>query len=124
MRVFARLKLPLFAMACAGCVAQQVSAELEPALLIEKNSRVHNEVQRIVSEAMGGIEIHINPEVFAESSLLVLDKTPRQMGLIGRDMGRPIKFKLLFDGSTCWVMRLPDGPRWKLEALCSPAIQN
>jgi len=109
----------------AGCGTQQASLELlQPALLAEAEPQSHSEVQRVVSEAMGGMEIHLSSNVFLESSLLAFDKTPRQMRLIGRDMGRPIKFKLFLEGDRCWLVRLPDGPRWALEAKCVPAGQD
>ncbi|BBM02037.1 hypothetical protein [Microbulbifer sp. GL-2] len=120
-----KISLIFMAMMGAGCGAQQTSLELlQPALLADSEPQSRSEVQRVVSEAMGGIEIHLSPNVFLENSLLVFDKTPRQMRLIGRDMGRPIKFKLFWEGDRCWLARLPDGPRWALEAKCVPAGQD
>ncbi|GAB2886508.1 hypothetical protein ACCI51_00685 [Microbulbifer echini] len=125
MKVLSRASLLFVAFIASGCGAQQPSVGLlQPALLAEAGPQSRNEIQRIVSEAMGGMEITLSPNVFLESSQLVFDKTPRQMGLIGRDMGRPIKFELFLQGERCWLVRLPDGPRWALEAKCVPAGQD
>lgn len=120
-----KIGLIFMALMGAGCGAQQTSLELlQPALLAEAGPQSHSEVQQVVSEAMGGMEIHLSPNVFLESSLLAFDRTPRQMRLIGRDMGRPIKFKLFLEGDRCWLVRLPDGPRWALEVSCKPMGTN
>ncbi|WP_444924242.1 hypothetical protein ACJJH9_02960 [Microbulbifer sp. DLAB2-AF] len=125
MKILRQASLLFVAFIGSGCGAQQSSKELQqPALLAEAGPESHSEVQRVVSKALGGMEITLSPNVFLESSQLVFDKTPRQMGLIGRDMGRPIKFELFLQGERCWLVRLPDGPRWLLETPCKHTASN
>ncbi|WHI45671.1 hypothetical protein ACJJIW_10325 [Microbulbifer sp. JMSA004] len=120
MRMAALAKLCGFALMCLGCSSQQSVETATPALLLETSPEIQSKLQTAVSQALGGAKVTLGPKVFVDDTVLVLENTPKQMALIGRDMGRPIKFQLVGNGEKCWLTRLSTGESWELPVLCKP----
>ncbi|MDP5209591.1 hypothetical protein [Microbulbifer sp. 2205BS26-8] len=104
-----------------GCESQPAALVLQPALLIEVNPQIRAELQELVSAAIGGISVTLGPDVLTKDSLLLIERSSRQMRITGREMQRPVKFQLLTDGEKCWLERLPNGALRELQVSCRAA---
>lgn len=112
------LLLLLVAVISFGCESQSTALVLQPAVLIEVNPQIRAELQEMVSAAMGGISVTLGPEVLTKDSLLLIEHSPHQMRIIGREMQRPAKFQLVTDGERCWLEHLPNGALKELQLSC------
>ncbi|WP_444929787.1 hypothetical protein ACJJIF_18665 [Microbulbifer sp. SSSA002] len=124
MKLAALAKICGFAMMCLGCSSQQNAETAQAALLQETSPEIRSVLQAAVSQALGGVKVTLGPKAFVEDSVLVVEKTPKQMALIGRGMGRPIKFQLVGNGEKCWLTRLSSGDSWEVPVLCKPVSRG
>lgn len=120
MKKAALAKLCGFALVCLGCSSQQNIETAQPALLQETSLEIQGKLQVAVSQALGGVNVTLGPRVFVDDTILVIENDPKKMALIGRDMGRPIKFQLVGNGEKCWLRRLSNGESWELPVMCKP----
>ncbi|WP_444946183.1 hypothetical protein ACJJIP_02810 [Microbulbifer sp. VTAC004] len=118
MKALITTKLLLIALVCLACGVQRVSESLQPALIDEMSPQAHSELQRVVSQAMGGIQVTVGVEALTYESLLVVELGRKQMRSIGREYSRPTKFQLVSDGDRCLLERLTDGKLWELQVSC------
>jgi hypothetical protein len=81
------------------------------------------QVAQTLSAAIGGTKLTLASDVFTTSSVLVVERGLRR-GIegnaeLGRDLGRPYRFQLMTDGTTCVVLDQQTGVRWPLTgAVC------
>ncbi|MEX2963059.1 hypothetical protein [Microbulbifer sp. TYP-18] len=112
-----------------GCGSQSARSGELPALLVQSTAENRAELQRVLSSALNGAPVLVAEDAFTRESILVIQRSPpqefRQGPLQGRDMGHPERFRLMMDDGGCWLKRLADGSRWKLEGIdCVPEPQR
>ncbi|WP_323845313.1 hypothetical protein [Microbulbifer magnicolonia] len=111
--------------AVTACGSQPAMGEPQPALLTESGPEVREELRRVVSAAMYGVEVTLAEDALTRESLLVVERQRQQPRLSGREMVPPTKFQLVVGGGACWLMRLADGERWELrKASCRPEVAD
>lgn len=106
-----------------ACSAQQAQGNAEPALIGEVTQESRAELQRLISEALGGAPVILAEDSLTAESTLIIERNPprdlEQRPLQGRNMEPPKKFRLLLSGNRCWLEREEDGKRWELlETTC------
>jgi hypothetical protein len=109
------LLLPL-----GGCHTGAAAADGEPAVLTEPDGRTRAELQRVVSEALGGVEVLLSDEALTDSSVLVIERRRHVDAagrpIMGRDLGTPDRFLLIRQGGRCVLEHEGSGRRWPLDA--------
>ncbi|MFC6632858.1 hypothetical protein [Microbulbifer taiwanensis] len=109
-----------------ACNSQPAQGDEKPAVIAEATPQSHAELQRLVTEALGGAPVTLAEDALTRESVLVIERNPpqdlQQRPLQGRNREMPKKFRLLLSGDRCWLERAADGERWELlEAKCVPA---
>ena len=93
---------------CAG--AQPAGA---PAILTHPSTASRADLQRAVSEALGGAPVRLAADALTRSSMLLIGRAQardaRGLPLDGRELGRPQHFRLLRRGSQCTLLHLETG---------------
>ncbi|MCX2802675.1 hypothetical protein OQJ68_12845 [Microbulbifer thermotolerans] len=117
--------LPLL-LSLGACSSPPAVGDDTPALLAAATPEAREELQRLVSEALGGADVVLSKEVLTRESALIIERNPpqdlRQRPLQGRNLESPEKFRLLLSGGRCWLERAKNGQRWELlKAECVPA---
>lgn len=114
------------ALLLTACGSQPAQGTPVPALLENTDDNSHAELERAVSEALHGVTVTLADDALTEESLLIIERRPvRNLqhpgGLNGRKLEKPEKFRLMTDGSGCWLVKLSDNSRWSLPgASCVP----
>jgi hypothetical protein len=96
-----------------------------PAIIVNPTPESHAELERVVSDMLFGAKVTLSKDVFTESSVLVVERRRIEgLGhppLTGRDLGRPERFRLLTDGTTCVLTHESNGARYELPLTdCGP----
>ncbi|UHQ56583.1 hypothetical protein [Microbulbifer sp. YPW16] len=108
-----------------GCNSSPAQGGDVPAVRTGISEAGSAELQRAVSEALGGVPVTLSETAFTDSSLLVIERNPPrsldQPHLGGREMSQPVRFRLSLGEGHCWLQRLPGGDRRQLaEVNCVP----
>jgi hypothetical protein len=93
----------------AGCAHARHGV---PAVITDPTEASRAELRRVVSEALHGA-------LTLESTLVIERARPRDengLPLVGRDTGRPERFRLVKDGSHCVLVHEGTGERYPLES--------
>lgn len=116
----ARLSLPVIVMlTAAACLSTPPDAGT-PARIVDPGPASRDELQRVVSDALGAGEVMLDEAALTDSSWLVverrrirdLDNAP----LSGRDLGSPERFRLRLHGDDCVLVHEQTGRRYPLNA--------
>lgn len=102
---------------CVGCSATDVSSEVA-ALRTSVDGQSTNELENVVSSALGGRRVSIADDALTNSSSLIIEraKLRRVEGPpeLGRDLGEPEHFRLVRDGNQCFLVHERTDLRWLL----------
>jgi hypothetical protein len=114
----------LAVLAVTGCRTAAV-AEAEPALLDRPSAETRAELRRLVTTALGGVEVTLSDDALTETSVLVIERkrrvAPDGTLIMGRDLGGADRFLLLRQGERCLLEHAQTGERWELTgATCVP----
>jgi hypothetical protein len=96
-----------------------------PAVLTNPTPQCHAELVRLVSGALNGASVTIADDALTRDSVLIIERArPRDAEgrpLVGRETGRPERFRLVKNGARCILVHEGTGERWVLaSATCSP----
>lgn len=111
-----------------ACSVQTVRGEAVPALLVSTDPSTHAILERAVSQALNGASVNLADDALTRQSNLVVERRPLRSlqepgGLQGRKLEKPEKFRLMTDGTDCWLLKLSDGSRWPLPGpRCIPEV--
>jgi len=113
----------LLLLALGGCRTDATASEIgeaAPALLANPDERTRAELQRVVSAALGGVEVMLSDDALTTSSALVIERRRHVddggRPIMGRDLGTPERFLLTRQGGRCLLEHEASGRRWPLEA--------
>lgn len=114
------------ALLLTACSSQSAQGTPVPALLTSTSDSSRAELESVVSRALHGVAVTLAEDALTQESLLVVERRPQrslqQPGLDGRKLQKPEKFRLMTDGSNCWLVKVSDSSRWPLEGVsCIPA---
>jgi hypothetical protein len=101
------------------------STDEVPAVIVAPTAESRAELQRAVSNALGGVDVLLADDALTGSSLLIVERRHRQTieGRIGddRSLESSEQFRLMTDGSTCVLAHLRTESRFVLPATsCAP----
>lgn len=99
-----------------------------PAVVVAPTSESRAELQRVVSSALGGVDIRLADDALTTSSLLIVERRRHQTieGRIGddRSMEPPEKFRLMTSDSACVLVHLRTKQQYPLAVTtCAPEPQ-
>jgi len=101
-----------------GCSSNGLQPDV-PALRTSLTSASTTEIEQIVATAAGGTRVTLSEDALAASSLLVVERAPRERldmpPANGRDYGRPDRFRLVLDGPQCFLVHEETGLRYLLK---------
>jgi len=106
----------------AGCSSPPAQPDV-PAVLTNAGPATRAELERVVSTALNGAPVTLAEDALSTESILIIeraairsiDRPPE----LGRDLGRPERFRLVIDGPQCVLVHERTGLRWLLaEAEC------
>ena len=129
MKVF-KFRIAVVALALlVGCSSQPAQGDSVPALLTGFDSQAHAELESVVSEALGGQSVTLAEQALTQQSLLIIERQPtrtlQQPRVPGRELQMPERFRLMTDGTGCWLLQLSSGARWPLQnASCRPETES
>jgi hypothetical protein len=90
----------------------------QPAVIVNPTPEGRAELEHVVSDMLFGAEVTLPMDALTKSSVLVLEreriKRLGQPPLLGRDLGRPERFRLLTTGSTCVLIHESNHARYEL----------
>jgi hypothetical protein len=114
----------LAAVALAACPKGSSQHDL-PAVLTNPTPQSHAELVRLVSGALDGAPVTIADDALTRDSLLIIERArPRDAEgrpLVGRETGRPERFRLVKNGARCVLVHEGTSERWVLAAAtCEP----
>jgi len=93
--------------------------ESVPAILPDNSSAARAEIVAIVTSALGGKKIPIAPNVFQESSRLLLTASPvtspNGVKVYQKNLQPALVFELLKQGDTCLLKRVDTEELWSLK---------
>ncbi|MFU8814865.1 MAG: hypothetical protein ACNA7W_05950 [Pseudomonadales bacterium] len=97
-----------------------------PAVLVAPDSSTQAELQRLVSEALGGANVTLSASALTDSSVLIVERGSYRDAsgrrVVGRDLGMPEQFRLIKQGDACLLEHQHSGERWLLHsAVCVAA---
>lgn len=101
-------------------------AEITRAVLTQKSAEAHQELEAVVSKALGVAKVTLATETLMGESTMSVQQAPR-MGpdgnpIMGRIMKRPDTFTLHTDGKTCSLTHEESGNVYPLSSvLCERA---
>lgn len=105
-----------FAAVCA-CGTQPAQGEA-PALIRNPSAQSRAELRRVLSTALNGAPVTIADDALTHSSVLIIERAvhrdSRGRPLTGRDLGRPVRFRLVRRGDRCLLVREDSGAYWQL----------
>lgn len=108
----ARLLLLLALTALAACRAWPASPGL-PALITDVGAASRADLERAVSQALGGAPVRLADDALTRESVLIVGRAQTRnvsgVPLNGRELGRPQHFQLLKRDSRCVLLHLETG---------------
>lgn len=114
MIVLQRILLCLTLSACGSLRAEPES----PALLTQPSTESRAELERVISNALGGAPVTLADDALTRASELTIERArPRDAQgrlLNGRELGRPEHFRLLKVDSDCVLVHERSGQRFTL----------
>lgn len=112
------LAVPALVLVLTGCRTDAVAAEGVPALLRDPDAQTRADLQRVVSEALGGAEVLLSDDALTESSLLIIERRRHVDAagrrVMGRDLSAPDRFLLIKQGERCLLEHQASGQRWPM----------
>lgn len=119
-----RLTVAAGALALAACPKGSSQHDL-PAVLTNPTPQSHAEIVRLVSGALNGAPLTIADDALTRDSVLIIERSrPRDAEgrpLVGRETGRPERFRLVKNGARCILVHEGTSERWVLAAAtCAP----
>lgn len=110
-----------------GCRTPAVNPDT-PALIIQPTEASRAELRNTLSGLFGGLEINLADDALTNSSLLLLQQTPKQksksQAALGRNVTEPFRFQLIKNGDNCFLVDKRDGQRYLLaDTTCVPEQQ-
>jgi hypothetical protein len=107
-----------------GLAAAACATEV-PARIVAATPESRAELQRAVTDALGGRRVTLADDALTLSSILTLEHAPpadaQARAATGRDLGRPERFRLLKVGRHCVLVHESNGARAVLtQASCVP----
>ena len=108
----------------AGCATAPPAQDV-PAVITSPTPESRAELVRVVSQALHGAPLTLADNVFTRESTLIIERArargPDGSPLLGRDAGRPERFRLVKHGSRCELVHEGSGRRFALSsATCAP----
>ncbi|HJS89851.1 MAG TPA: hypothetical protein VJ738_07785 [Steroidobacteraceae bacterium] len=108
----ARLLFLLALAALAACRAWPASPGL-PALITEVSAASRADLERAVSQALGGAPVRLADDALTRDSVLIVGRAQIRnvngVPLNGRELGRPQHFQLMEKDSRCVLLHLETG---------------
>lgn len=107
------------ALALAGCASPPPAAEEVPALITQPSALSRAELERVVSNALGGVAVTLADDALTRESEFTLER-PRlrdESGTLlnGRELTRRVEhFSLLKVGADCVLVHERSSQRWTL----------
>lgn len=84
-----------------------------PALITRTSAASREDLERALSQALGGAPVRLADDALTRDSLLIIGRTPAHgfngVPLNGRELGRPQHFRLIKRGSRCLLLHLESG---------------
>jgi hypothetical protein len=117
-QLIAGAALALSGHALAGCAAPRAAQEV-PALITQPSAASHAELERVISNALGGVSVTLADDALTRESGLTLER-PRlrdESGTLlnGRELTRRVEyFSLLKVGADCVLVHERTSKRWTL----------
>lgn len=113
------------ALAAAACNSAPPRAGETPARLVNPTAETRAELERAVSEMLGGAPVTLAADALTQTSVLVLEgsrvRGPGSAPLGGREMRMPERFQLFTDGRRCVLVHGDERGRYELRrAQCIP----
>lgn len=101
----------------AGC--QSITEEkLKPALLESVDQSSHAQIEQVIKDEFGSQELRIAESAFIQRSSVTImmqaRRTVDNQNLQGRDMQKPMRFKLMKSSSNCYLVLDSNSKSWKL----------
>ncbi len=101
------------------------SGDERPAVIVNPTPESRAELEHVVSDMLFGARVTLPMDALTKSSVLVLEreriKRLGQPPLMGRDLGKPERFRLLTTGSGCILVHESNDARYELPATdCAP----
>jgi len=115
-----RIRVVLIGSAVIGVSACTIDAEQSdiPALIVSPTAESRAELLRVVSGAVGDVDVTLAGNALTTDSMLIIERKPHrdlQHGrIMGRDPGRPEHFRLVKHGDRCTLVQESTGERWPL----------
>jgi hypothetical protein len=101
-----------------GAAGSGGAANSTPALLKDPDAATRAELRRVVSAALGGVDVTLSDQALTDTSLLVIERRrhvdPAGRRIMGRDMGTSDRFMLFMEGDQCLLEHMASGKRWPL----------
>jgi hypothetical protein len=84
-----------------------------PALITQTTAASRGDLERAVSQALGGAPVRLAEDALTRESLLIIGRAVAHglngVPLNGRELGRPQHFRLIKRGSRCLLLHLESG---------------
>ncbi len=108
----------------AACATAPPAPDV-PAVITSPTPEGRAELARVVSQALHGAPLTLADDALTRESTLIIERArargPDGTPLLGRDTGRPERFRLVRDGSRCVLVHEGSGRRFVLRsATCAP----
>jgi hypothetical protein len=117
-----RVLTSLLPLMLSACVPSWWGYDPVPTFLVDPSDADRAELSRVVGEALHRPPVLLAPDALTGQSTLIVEPVmPRDAGglpLNGRELGRPERFQLVRDGSSCLLVHERTGKRWKLLQRC------
>jgi hypothetical protein len=97
-----------------------------PAVITNPGPKSRAELARVVSRALHGAPLTLAEDALTRESTLIIERArthgPDGTALLGRDPGRPQRFRLVKRGARCELVHEGSGRRFLLSsARCAPS---
>jgi len=108
----------------AGCATAPPAQDV-PAVITSQTPEGRAELVRVVSQALHGAPLTLADDALTRESTLIIERArargPDGTPLLGRDTGRPERFRLVKNGSRCELVHEGSGRRFALRSVtCAP----
>lgn len=97
----------------------------QPAVIVQPTAASHAELEQVVSDMLFGAQVTLPRDALTDSSVLVVERerieSLGQPPILGRDLGRPERFRLFRSGAGCVLIHESNGARYQLPKTdCAP----
>ena len=107
----------VLAMLAASCGTPEVQPVV-PALLTNPGPETLQEIEQTVSTALNDTKVTLAADALTKNSVLVIERGMQRSidrpPVMGRDLGRPVRFQLVIDGQQCILVDQQSGQHWPL----------